>query len=285
MIRITECPRDAMQGIRAQIPAEKKAAYINRLLKVGFDVIDFGSFVSPKAIPQMADTAQVLGMLDLSVTKSRLLAIVANVRGAEEACSHKQIDILGYPFSISETFQQRNANSTIAESLERVKQVKELCELNGKVLRVYISMAFGNPYGDEWSPALASQWCHRLAGLGIRDIALADTTGSSTTESIAGLFSVLVPEMDGVVITAHLHSTPEQALDKISAAYDNGCRSFDVAIHGFGGCPMAGDALTGNIATETLETLIRQKSIPNHLNLQALNEAYSAAWDIFNNYH
>lgn len=285
MLRITECPRDAMQGIKQMIPAALKAEYINQLLKVGFDTVDFGSFVSPKAIPQMQDTAEVLSLLDLSAAKSKLLAIIANLRGAEDACRFEQITYLGFPFSISETFQQRNTNSSIAQSLERVKEIQELCAKHNKKLLVYISMAFGNPYGDEWNPEIAIKWCRQLTALGISELALADTTGSSNPDTIRNLFTSLLPELKNVNLAAHLHSTRETAAEKIHAAYDSGCRSFDVAVHGFGGCPMAKDDLTGNIATEDLERYCENKGIATRLNTAELQKAYELSWKIFNNYH
>ena len=285
MLRITECPRDAMQGIKEMVPTALKAQYINQLLKVGFDTIDFGSFVSPKAIPQMQDTAEVLSQLDLSATHSKLLAIIANPRGAEEACKYKEITYLGFPFSISETFQQRNTNSSIAQSLERVKEIQELCARHDKKLLVYISMAFGNPYGDDWNADIAINWCRQLTQLGISELALADTTGSSNPESIRSLFTSLLPELKNVNLAAHLHSTRETATEKIHAAYDSGCRSFDVAVHGFGGCPMAKDDLTGNIATEDLERYCADNGIATRLNQSELYKAYELSWKIFNNYH
>lgn len=285
MIRITECPRDAMQGIKQQIPAEAKAGYINQLLKVGFDTIDFGSFVSPKAIPQMQDTADVLGQLDLSNTKSKLLAIIANARGAQDACAFSEITYLGFPFSISETFQQRNTNSSILESLQRVQEIQELAGKHNKKLLIYISMAFGNPYGDAWHADIAMDWCRKLSALGIKHMALADTTGSSNPRSIAQMFSTLLPELKGVELGAHLHSTKEESAEKIKAAYDSGCRSFDVAIHGFGGCPMAKDELTGNIATEDLESFISAEGLELGLNKEELYKAYGHSWKIFNNFH
>jgi hydroxymethylglutaryl-CoA lyase len=285
MIRITECPRDAMQGIKQQIPTDLKVEYINQLLKVGFDTIDFGSFVSAKAIPQMQDTADVLRQLDLSKTKSKLLAIIANARGAQDACNFQEIHYLGFPFSISETFQQRNTNSSIEESLARVKEIQELSVKHNKKLLVYISMAFGNPYGDLWHPDIAIDWCRKLSKLGIKDIALADTTGSSTPESITHLFKALLPELKDVTLGAHLHSTPEKSLEKIKAAYDAGCRSFDVAIHGFGGCPMAKDDLTGNIATEVLENFAHASNVELGLDKTELSKAYELSWKIFGEYH
>ena len=284
-MKITECPRDAMQGISQQIPTELKANYINQLLRVGFDTIDFGSFVSPKAIPQMQDTAEVLSRLDLQHSKSKLLAIIANARGAQDACSFPEISYLGFPFSISETFQQRNTNSSISESLKRVEEIQELCTRHNKNLLVYISMAFGNPYGDPWNEEVAITWCQRLRDLGIRHLALADTTGSSTPQSITRLFSALVPELGDVELGAHLHSTREKSAEKISAAYDAGCRSFDVAIHGFGGCPMAADELTGNISTESLEYFVTERGLQWGIDPQELYKAYEASWTIFNNYH
>lgn len=284
-MKIIECPRDAMQGIKEFIPTETKVSYLNSLLKVGFDTIDFGSFVSPKAIPQMQDTAEVLKQLDLSATKSKLLAIVANTRGAEQACEFEEIRYLGFPFSISETFQQRNANSSIAESLVRVEEIQNLCLKHNKELVVYISMAFGNPYGDAWNSDIVINWTKKLSDMGIRIIALSDTVGVSDKENIRYLFSNIIPEFKGVEIGAHLHSTKEQALEKIEAAYKSGCQRFDVAIHGFGGCPMAKDELTGNLATEDLELFFDTNNIPLNLDKQLLQQAYVKSWDVFNRYH
>lgn len=285
MIRITECPRDAMQGIKQMIPTDLKVEYINQLLKVGFKTIDFGSFVSPKAIPQMQDTAKVLDALDLSAGNSNLLAIIANARGAEDACKFEEITYLGFPFSISETFQQRNANSSIIESLARVEEIQKLCLKHKKKLLVYISMAFGNPYGDVWHADIAIDWCKKLNKLGINDLALADTTGSSTQESITQLFTALLPELKNVELGAHLHSTRDKSGEKIKAAYESGCRNFDVAIHGFGGCPMAAEELTGNIATEDLENFAIAHKIDLNLNKTELGKAYEMSWRVFNNYH
>ena len=285
MIKLTECPRDAMQGIKDLIPSALKAEYINQLLKVGFDTIDFGSFVSPKAIPQMQDTEAVLKQLDLTTTKSKLLAIIANLRGAQDACVFEEISYLGFPFSISETFQQRNANSTIAESVKRVEDIQTLCEKHGKKLVIYISMAFGNPYGDKWHPDIAIDWCQKLHQLGITHFALADTVGSSDAESITNLFSTLIPQLKGCEIGAHLHSTREKSFQKITAAYSSGCRSFDLAIHGFGGCPMASDELTGNIATEVMESFTSENKINMAWNQDELYKSYQLSWKIFNHYH
>ncbi|MBP9067917.1 MAG: hydroxymethylglutaryl-CoA lyase [Bacteroidia bacterium] len=285
MLKLIECPRDAMQGIKEFIPTELKVNYLNQLLKVGFDTIDFGSFVSAKAIPQLQDTATVLKGLDLSTTKSKLLAIIANTRGAEDACKFEEITYLGFPFSISETFQQRNTNSSIAESLVRVDEIQNLCINHKKELVVYISMAFGNPYGDEYNPSIAIKWSKELTKRGIKIIALADTIGTSTPENISLLFNELIPELKNVEMGAHLHSTKEKAQEKIKAAYQSGCRRFDSAIHGFGGCPMAADSLTGNIATEDIELYSNNNKISLELNTVELEKSYTASWDIFNKYH
>jgi hydroxymethylglutaryl-CoA lyase len=274
-----------MQGIKQQIPTGLKAEYLNQLLKVGFPRIDFGSFVSPKAIPQMQDTAQVLEQLELSGSSSKLLAIIANVRGAEDACRFEEVSFLGFPFSISETFQQRNTNSSISESLGRVEDIQNLCLKHGKKLLIYISMAFGNPYGDPWHADIAIDWCRKISQLGVGHLALADTTGSSTPESISGLFSALLPELTSVELGAHLHSTSERSQEKIKAAYESGCRHFDTAIHGFGGCPMAKDELTGNIATEALEAFADNHQLSLDLDRRELNKAYELSWKIFNTYH
>ncbi len=285
MIKLIECPRDAMQGIKEMIPTQLKADYINAILKVGFDTIDFGSFVSPKAIPQMQDTADVLKKLDLSSTKSKLLAIIANARGAQDAVVFDEIKYLGFPFSISETFQQRNTNSSIAESLLRVEEIQGLCVKNNKELVVYISMAFGNPYNDEWSSEIAMNWAAKLHSMGIRIIALADTTGVSNPENISYLFKHLIPAFKDVEFGAHLHSTKENSIEKIKAAAENGCLRYDAAIHGFGGCPMAKDDLTGNIATEDVLTYFNSISTDLGLNNDALFAAYEKSWEIFNKYH
>ncbi len=284
-MKITECPRDAMQGIKTMIPTEIKAEYINQLLKVGFDTIDFGSFVSPKAIPQMQDTPDVLKRLDLSSTKSKLLAIIANSRGAQDAVAFDEITYLGFPFSISETFQQRNTNSSILESLLRVEEIQNLCEKNNKQMVVYISMAFGNPYGDDWNSDIVIKWTKKMADMGIKTIALADTIGCSTPENIRYLFSNIIPEFKNITIGAHLHSNREKAMEKIEAAINSGCQSFDVAIHGFGGCPMAKDDLTGNMATEDLEAYLNKKGVQLNLNTSELLKAYQLSWNVFNNYH
>lgn len=248
-----------MQGLQKFIPTKKKVAYIDQLLKVGFDTIDLGSFVSHKAVPQMKDTADVLNHLNLSGSESKLLSIVANKRGAEDACSFEKITYLGYPFSISETFQKRNTNASIDQSLERVEEIQALCVNHGKTLVIYISMAFGNPYGDDWSGDIASHWVEKLVKeQGIQIISLADTIGVSSPQNIKELFSSVLKDFPGIEIGAHLHSKPESWREKVEAAYATGCRKFDAAIMGLGGCPMAGDHLTGNLATENLITFLRE---------------------------
>ncbi len=252
-MKLIECPRDAIQGIKHFIPTEKKIKYINLLLESNlFDTIDFGSFVSPKAIPQMADTAEVVRNLDLSKTKSKLLAIIANERGAMEACQFEQISYLGYPFSISETFQLRNTNASIAESLERVKAIQEITKKADKQLIIYISMGFGNPYGDVWNAEIAIKWVDELQKLGIKIFSLSDTVGVANPESITYLFENLIPKYPNLEFGAHLHTTPDTWREKIDAAYNAGCRRFDGAFLGYGGCPMAADELVGNMPMENL---------------------------------
>ena len=249
---LTECPRDAMQGLPDFIPTPVKTAYLQQLLVVGFDVLDFGSFVSPKAIPQLRDTAEVLAGLDLDRTRTKLLAIVANQRGAEQAAGHPEIHFLGFPLSVSETFQRRNTNQTIAEALADVAAMHELCERRGKELVVYLSMGFGNPYGDPYSPGLVAEFTAKLAALGVRHVALSDTIGVSTPALITPLFAELIPAFPQLAFGAHLHTTPTTWRSNLQAAYQAGCRRFDGALGGLGGCPMAADVLTGNLATENL---------------------------------
>ena len=260
-IKIIECPRDAMQGIQEFIPTQKKIDYINSLLKVGFDTIDFGSFVSPKIIPQMKDTTEVLAGLDLNNTKSKLLAIIANVRGAEDAVKFDEINFLGFPFSISETFQLRNTNSTIEKSLITVDAIQNLCQKNKKELVIYISMGFGNPYGDKWSAEIAMKWVKKISEMGIKKISLADTVGVSNPLTISHLFSHLIPEFPQIEFGAHLHTRPENWEEKIRAAYENGCKRFDSAVKGFGGCPMAKGELVGNMPTENLISFFEEKNL------------------------
>ena len=279
-IKIIECPRDAMQGIHEFIPTEKKTEYINALLQVGFDTIDFGSFVSPKAIPQLADTKDVLQKLILS-RQTKLLSIIANVRGAEDAVKFEQIHCLGFPFSISETFQMRNTNSTIEQSLKTVEFIQNLCVKNKKELVIYISMGFGNPYGDEWNVEAAAKWVKKIAGVGIKIISLADTVGVANPESISYLFKNLIAEFPGVEFGAHLHSAPHNWEEKIDAAYKNGCLRFDGAINGIGGCPMAKDELVGNMATENLLAYFEKEKVELNLDKKNFQTAMSLAAHIF----
>ncbi|MEO1258350.1 MAG: hydroxymethylglutaryl-CoA lyase [Bacteroidota bacterium] len=283
MIKLIECPRDAMQGLKEFIPTETKAAYINQLLKTGFDTIDFGSFVSPKAIPQMRDTADVLSNLDLSSTKSKLLAIVANQRGANDASQFDEITYLGYPFSISETFQIRNTNATIEESLVRVEGIQKTCVQTNKEMVVYVSMGFGNPYGDPWNVETVAKWVDKLVGMGVRIIQLSDTIGVSNPASIEYLFSNLIPiyKSKGVEIGAHLHTQPHTWKEKIEAAWKNGCTRFDGAIKGFGGCPMAKDDLTGNMPMENMVFYFQDEKIQTGVNDAEFRKSYTMAIDVF----
>jgi hydroxymethylglutaryl-CoA lyase len=281
-MKIIECPRDAMQGLSEFIPTETKADYINSLLKVGFDTIDFGSFVSPKAIPQMKDTAQVLSALDLSESKSKLLAIVANRRGAEDALSHEEINYLGYPFSISEEFQRRNTNASLDESLSRVEEIRSLCASKNRELVVYLSMAFGNPYGEHWHPDIAANWAERLyTELDIRILALSDTIGVSGDENIRPLFKQLISEFPDIEFGAHLHTTPESWREKVKAAHESGCKRFDGALKGFGGCPMAKDELTGNMPTEKMVAYFEEVGEDLQLDEAALENAQIKAASVF----
>ncbi len=270
-----------MQGIARHIPTQLKIDYINQLLRVGFHTIDFGSFVSPRAIPQMADTAEVLAGLDLSQTDTRLLAIIANKRGAEDACGHPEIDYLGYPFSISESFQLRNTRKTIAESLLLVDEIQALCQQNDKQLVVYLSMAFGNPYGDPWDSGEVEKWTEAMAKRGIGIVSLADTVGTADAESIASLFADLIPRFPAITLGAHFHAAPSQRIEKISAAYESGCRRFDGALMGFGGCPFAEDELVGNIATESLLAFFQEKGLDLQIKSEFLLKAGELANQIF----
>jgi len=280
-IRLVECPRDAMQGWKHIIPTEKKISYINALLKVGFDTIDFGSFVSPKAIPQMADTKTVIPKLDLSNSQSKLLAIVANVRGAEEAVVFDEISCLGFPFSISPTFQLRNTNSSIRGSLERVAEIQNLCIKNRKQLVVYISMGFGNPYGDEYNEAIVMQWVDKMVELEIEIISVADTVGLATAEQVSSILKALIPAYLNTEIGVHLHSTTANWREKTAAAVDAGCKRFDGAIKGIGGCPMAGDELVGNMDTELLIPYFDEAGILNNIDLEAFKKCSFMASEIF----
>jgi hydroxymethylglutaryl-CoA lyase len=280
-IQITECPRDAMQGILPFIPTDIKAAYINLLLQVGFDTIDFGSFVSAKAIPQMQDTALVLKKLNLSGSRSKLLAIIANYRGAEEAVKYDEITYLGFPFSISETFQHRNANTGTSEALEIVKRIKALCDAKQKKLLVYLSMGFGNPYGDEWSNEIVTDWAAKLISEGIQYISLADTIGIATPHQIESLYTSLSGNFKETIWGVHLHSTPGTWREKIDAAYKSGCKRFDTALKGYGGCPMAKDELTGNIATENMLTYLQSQNMSLDLDFVKLQEALDYSGKVF----
>ena len=280
-IKLIECPRDAMQGIKRFIATERKVHYLNQLLKVGYHTIDFGSFVSPKAIPQMRDTAEVLAGLDLSATRSKLLAIVANSRGANDAAQFDEISYLGYPFSVSETFQLRNTNATIEESLDRVKRIQEICVRSNKILVIYLSMGFGNPYGDPWNVEIVQRWVDILADMHIKIMALSDTIGVSTPESIDYLFSNLIPPYPDVEFGAHLHTTPTTWYEKMHAAYKSGCKRYDAAIRGYGGCPMAKDDLTGNMATENVLDFFRGQGVDLHLDEDEFARSMLEAVDIF----
>ncbi len=280
-VLITECPRDAMQGIKNFIDTEVKANYINALLKCNFDTVDFGSFVSPKAIPQMRDTAELLDKLTTD-TESKLLSIVANERGADDAIQHDRIHYLGYPFSISEQFQKRNTNSTIEESLFRVDHIQNNCLKHNKELMVYISMGFGNPYGEQWSPELVMKWSERLSTeFGVKNLALSDTIGCGTPQSIEELFRVLIPAFPNVAIGAHLHTLPQNAKAVVEAAYNAGCRKFDGALKGFGGCPMAKDDLTGNMPTEIMLDWFNSLNIQTGIEMEMLNIALKEANIVF----
>ena len=281
MVEIVECPRDAMQGIKEFIPTETKLAYLQQLLKVGYDVIDCGSFVSHKAIPQMKDTHEIIQRLDMSDTTSKLLTIAANERGARDAASYDKIGYIGYPFSISETFQLRNTNSTIEESLERVKGIQEICVNASKELVLYISMGFGNPYGDPWNAEIVFEWVDRLKELDIKIFALSDTIGVANSNSIYYLFSKLIPQYKDLVFGAHLHTRPEKWQKKVIAAYEAGCRRFDGAIKGYGGCPMAKDDLTGNMASENLIDFFANKNEIPTFNHAEFDKAMKMSTGVF----
>jgi hydroxymethylglutaryl-CoA lyase len=276
-----ECPRDAMQGWKNFIPTEKKVEYLNSLLKVGFDTLDFGSFVSPKAIPQMADTKDVLERLDLTGTSTQLLAIIANARGAEEAVNYAQIAYLGFPFSISPTFQQRNTNSSIEESLVRIDEIQNLCVRNNKQLVIYLSMGFGNPYGDEYNESILLKWAEEMVKRDIKILSLADTVGVATPAQITQALQTLVPQYPNTIIGVHLHSTAQNWQAKLAAAYEAGCTRFDGALKGIGGCPMAKDELVGNMTTEWMLDYFEQQGAPLSINKQALQQSLLLANEIF----
>ena len=280
-VKLIECPRDAMQGWKNLIPTEKKIEYINSLLKIGFDTIDFGSFVSAKAIPQMADTKEVISNLDLGISNTKLLAIVANLRGAEEASVFDQITYLGFPFSVSETFQQRNTNSSIEESLKRVEEIQNLCTSKNKKLVIYISMAFGNPYGDLYDEDIVFNWVEKLVELDIEIISLADTVGVASPEQVYDMTSYLIESLPATEIGVHLHSTSENWHQKLEAATKAGCKRFDGALKGIGGCPMANDDLVGNMNTEWMISYFEKSNIATGINKEALAESLRIAGEIF----
>lgn len=277
-MKIVECPRDAMQGISEFIPTDKKIIYINQLLKVGFDTIDFGSFVSPSAIPQLKDTAKVLDGLDLSNTSSKLLAIIANTRGANEACNFQEISFLGFPLSISEEFQKRNTNQTIDHALRNVEDIQNLSIKNNKRLVVYLSMAFGNPYGEYYHPDIVAGVVKKLQEIEVEIIALSDTAGVSNKKDITTLFSTLIPEYLTIEFGAHFHTTQEAWKEKIDAAYKNGCKRFDSTLRGYGGCPMTKDDLVGNMPTENLLTYFGRDL---QFNLKEFKDSLALADKIF----
>lgn len=280
-IELIECPRDAMQGWKHFIPTETKIEYLNQLLQCGFDVLDFGSFVSPRAIPQLADTKDVLAKLDLSDTKTKLLAIIANTRGAEEGVVYDEISYLGFPFSISETFQLRNTNKTIEQSLEQVEEIQTLCTKNNKELVIYISMGFGNPYGDPYNAEVAINWVNKLSQLGINTFAMSDTVGVATPDSIHYIFENLLSEFKDLNIGAHFHSTVTTWQEKMQAAYDAGCVRYDSAINGIGGCPMAKDDLVGNIATENVLSWCKKQNLSLNINDEAFDKSMMMAGKVF----
>lgn len=281
--KIVECPRDAMQGLKEFIPTDVKIRYLNSLLSCGFHTLDFGSFVSPKAIPQLADTAEVLS--ELQMTDTKLLAIIANLRGAETAVLYNEITYLGFPFSISETFQHRNTNATQADAFEMVKSIQELCVKHHKILVVYLSMGFGNPYGDIWTVDILADWANKMQALGIKIISLADTVGAAQPADISYLFKNLIPLYSEVEFGAHFHTTPSNWQDKVDAAWQSGCRRFDGALKGYGGCPMAKDELTGNLATENLLYYIQNTKIVTNIDINKFNESMIMADQLFNRYH
>lgn len=284
-VKIIECPRDAMQGIKTFIPTQRKVEYLQSLLRVGFDTIDFGSFVSAKAIPQMQDTAEVLAQLDLSQTQSKLLAIIANTKGAMAASAHAEIQYLGFPFSISENFQMRNTHKTIGESLVTLQEILEIADKSNKEVVTYISMGFGNPYGDPWNVEIVGEWTEKLATMGAKILSLSDTVGTSTPAVISYLFSNLIPQYPNIEFGAHLHTTPDKWFEKVDAAYQAGCRRYDGAIQGFGGCPMATDTLTGNMPTEKLLSYFTTQKENTNTSPMSFESAYNVASRLFQEFH
>ena len=283
-VKVVECPRDAMQGIKTWIPTNEKINYVQSLLNVGFDVLDVGSFVSPRSIPQMKDSREVLESLDLKSTNSKLLYIVANLRGANEACHYSQIDFLGFPFSISENFQMRNTNKTIDDSIDVLKGIISVSEKNNKKVVVYLSMGFGNPYGDEWNYEVLEKWISKINSIGVKTISISDTIGVSTPTKIDKVFKNVIKHFPRLEFGAHFHTKPSNWFEKIDSAYKAGCRRFDTAIQGYGGCPMAGDELTGNFPTEKLINYLNQKREPININLLNFETSYNEATKIFSNY-
>ncbi len=281
MVKLIECPRDAMQGLASFVPTFQKVTYLNRLLKVGFDTLDFGSFVSPKAIPQMKDTAEVLSGLDLSGSSTKLLAIIANIRGAADAASFPEIDYLGFPFSISETFQLRNTNQRIDQAYNTVEDILEICEKNNKTLVAYLSMGFGNPYGDPYSDEIVAGHINSLTQLGVKVLSLSDTIGNASDELITATFNNVSSAFPGLKLGVHLHARPQDAYSRIQAAYKAGCRRFDGALRGFGGCPMAKDDLVGNVATETIIQCLQDEGEVLNINEDALASAMAESSNVF----
>jgi len=284
LIKVVECPRDAMQGIKNWIPTKDKISYIQSILSVGFDIVDFGSFVSPRAVPQMKDTHYVIENLDLSLTKSKLLAIVANLRGAKDACSYSQISYLGYPFSISENFQMRNTNKSIEESISELSKIIELANKNKKEVVVYLSMGFGNPYGDQWNYEIVEKWIDLLYFMNIKTISISDTVGAAKTEDIKTVFSNTVVKYPTIEFGAHFHTKPNEWHEKIDTAYKAGCKRFDSAIQGYGGCPMAKDELTGNFPTEKLITYFNSKNVPLNINALHFDSSFNESTKLFSRY-
>lgn len=285
MISITECPRDAMQGINKLIPTEDKIRYLQSLIEVNFDVIDCGSFVSPRMIPQMADTHDVISGLDLGNTPTKLSVIVANKRGAELACAEDKVSILGFPFSVSEKFQQYNTNATRKEGIERIKKIQKIIEGTGKELLIYISMGFGNPYGEAWSTKMVEEYVQHFVDMGILHIKLSDTVAVAQEEDIAALFSHLIPKYPNIAFGAHFHTTYNDWFQKVETSYQNGCQNFDGAIQGYGGCPMSKSKMMGNMPTEKLLTFIQQKNLESNLNQTAFENAFNKALTLFGTYH
>ena len=284
-VKIIECPRDAMQGIKTFIPTNQKIIYLQSLLNCGFDTLDFGSFVSPKAIPQMSDTAAVLTGLDLNNTPTKLLSIVANLRGAEAACSYDEISYLGFPFSISENFQMRNTHTTIREAIMVLQSILDVALKKGKKVVVYLSMGFGNPYGDPWSTKIVANWVSKLSSMGVEILSLSDTVGSAQSQDISALYRHLIPAYPSIEFGAHFHTKPADWHEKVHAAFGSGCLRFDGAIQGFGGCPMAADALTGNMPTEKLLSYFTSKKVAHGVKWMAFEAAHNKATTLFNAYH